>query len=93
MRQKKRLGKFKMSRELYDEQWDIFKPLFLEFKTIHIESNTWFRNENLLTFYGESKHFDEIEQGEVTPLYGLTVNFTEGFVPVFNFTRGKDEPT
>ena len=86
----KRLGKFQMSEKLYNEQWHIIKYLFLEFKPIHIERNFWSRNEHTILFYGESDHFCEIEEMEVTPHYTLILNFKEPGTPVFNFVRNKE---
>ncbi len=82
-----RYGKIKISFRFYTEQWELIKLMFLEFQPFHIERNFWSQNADELYLYGLSDHFDEIDNGAITPEYDLIINYTSDVTPVFNFQR------
>lgn len=74
---RKRKGKIKLSRDLVlSMDQGALSTLFGNFFPLHTETNPIF-DSPLITYYGVSKHFKEIEEGEELPLYEPHIEFHE----------------
>lgn len=60
-----RKGFFKISDELYTQDWDIISQIFKDFRPIRISK--W--NAEIWYVMGVSDKFDEVDEGEPTPEY------------------------
>jgi len=64
-------GFIRISKQLYDESYDLISPLFLLFKPMHIEFRHW--ENDIWYFWGTSEKFDELKEGDAVPGYEVLI--------------------
>jgi len=72
-------GLIKVTDQVLNHHWDLFRLIFKDFRPTHIEFRHW--EGDLWYYYGVSKLFDEVKEGEIIPEYLAT------------FTQEKDKVT
>jgi len=72
-----RQGIIRMSNDIYQNNWKQIYMMFSEFRPAYIEFRHW--DNNTWYFYGQSEHFEAIQEGQSLPFY------------VVSFIKNEDE--
>jgi len=78
-------GVIRISKQLYNENYDIVCLIFKDFKPLHIENEHW--NIGDYVIYGESYLFDVVKEGEVIPNYTVIFQKIEDDSYIYNFVK------
>ena len=60
-------GFIKITDPIYKQHWNMVAKIMKDFRPFHIEFRPY--ENDVWYFYGESKKFDHVEEGELIPEY------------------------
>jgi len=73
MEEKKRIGKFEVSRQMVFEEPDNVAKVFTEIKCVPVRAECMFARD-VIEYIAISEKFDKIGTGQVPPEYALTIH-------------------
>ena len=81
---KRRIGRFKVSYALLDNNWKDLLPVFARVVPVRAESDYLM---SVITYTAFSEGFDEIDEGQETPLYVAHMSKEGDKIKFDNFQR------
>lgn len=81
----KRKGIIKISDEAYQTLWKEISIIFEDFRPNHIEMRHW--ENDTWYFYGTSKFFDELKEGEAIPEYQVILKRHGDNIMTYHFEK------